>query len=297
MKVLYRIASVFLILVSNSCSNSSDNKVAEVDVFEFAYNDVNLSLTNPSQLFDGGVSRTYDRDRGLFTLHLHTTADVLIDIYFDKKGQLVDVTMFYWASGVAITYSPYKNFASNYFNFQITDFDDVNNRIKGNFSGKLFRNNLDLNSEYIEVNCNFNLACDFDLIYNCSCDGLLEGLGMNANINNQDFKSTRDYNGEFFNVGPYKIEVNAQGALNLNEVYNFLPSSLNHYVRLYKFNTTTLQYDVFDSTGSVVFTSYLGNCCNSVVIKANFNFTAINPNNSSEVLNITNGKCKYVYQF
>lgn len=298
MKIFFKIASVLIVMISTSCSNSSDNTTIEkVDVFEFAYNDVNLSLTNPTQFYDGGVSRTYDQNRGVFTLHLHTTADVLIDIDFDKKGQLVDITLFYWANNVGITYSPYRNFTSNYFNFQITDFDDINNRVKGNFSGKLYRNNLDLNSEFIEVNCNFNLSCDFDLNYICSCDGLTEGLGMTANINNQNFTSTRAYNGIFFNGGPYKIQVNALGA-NLNESYDFTPSSSNHYVRLYKFNTTTLQYDTFDSTGSVVFTSYLSNCCNSVVIKANFNMTAINPNDSSEVpLHITNAKCKYVYQF
>lgn len=298
MKNLFKIASVLLIMISFSCSNNSDSATVELDVFEFKYNDVSLSLTNPSQFYDGGVSRTYDQDRGLFTLHLHTTADVLIDIDFDKKGQLVDLTLFYWANNVAITYSPYKNFTSNYFNFQITDFDDVNNRIKGNFSGKMYRNNLDLNSEFIEVNCNFNLSCDFDLNYLCSCDGLLECLGLSANINNQIFLSTHDYNGNFYNIGPYKIEVNALGTFNLNEVYDFTPSTSNHYVRLYKFNTNTLQYDLFDSTGSVVFTSYLGNCCNSVVVKANFNLTANDPNNSSEEpLHITNGKCKYIYQF
>ncbi|MGV9003344.1 hypothetical protein [Flavobacterium sp.] len=298
MKILFKIVSVLLIMISFSCSNYSDSTTVEADVFQFVYNDVSLNITNPTQFYDGGVSRTYDQNTGLFTLHLHTTDDVKIDIFFDKKGQLVDVTLFYWANNVGIQYATYKNFSSNYFNFQITNFDDINNRIKGNFSGKLYRNNLNLNSEFIEVNCNFNLSCDFDLNYNCSCDGLLEGLGMTADINNQNYISTSDYNGFFLNGGPYKIEVNALGASNLNETYSFTPSTPNHYVRVYKFNTATLQYEVLDSTGSVVFTSYLNNCCSSVVIKANFNLTAVNPNNSSEVpLQIINGKCKYIYQF
>ena len=116
MKKIVKLAIAIVVFVLASCS--SDSK--ETDVFEFSYADVNLSLTNPAQFYDGGVNRQYNQDTGVFTLQLHSTADVTIYIYFDKKGQLIDIQLSYPSGTTTVTYNVYENFKSNYFDSSIS---------------------------------------------------------------------------------------------------------------------------------------------------------------------------------
>ena len=80
------------------------------------------------------------------------------------------------------------------------------------------------------------------------------------------------------------------GNRTLPGVYNFTNTDVIKKVQIAKYNQATMTYTYYNCSGSVTFIN-LWNYC----IQGTYNFTGVNPTNSSDVITIENGNFKSEY--
>lgn len=115
-----------------------------------------------------------------------------------------------------------------------------------------------------------------------------------AKFNNFDWIARMQYeNGSFTSYDPYKIKVIFNSSTPIGN-YSFTSLDNISCIKFYKFNTFTFQYDEFNVSGNVnlFYKEFHGMTppLSTYSFFGTFNFTAINPNNQSEVISVTAGK-------
>ncbi|MFT3795036.1 hypothetical protein [Flavobacterium sp.] len=118
----------------------------------------------------------------------------------------------------------------------------------------------------------------------------------NAKFNTVDWKAwTEPQNSIFTSTDAYRIETHfavttTPGSYAINE-------SSGNYVRFSKFNTATLTYDYYNVTGTIAhsYREFHGAASYSYI--GTFNFTAVNPNNPSDVIQVTDGTFRSYQKF
>ena len=222
--------------------------------------------------------------------------------FFDKNGKLIYAERKANSASIVglLYYNNYHNFPSHYFNISFLSLDEFNKRVKLNFSGNLYLNKNNLNSESVFLNGELDMTYivpdqEEDYINNIKVNGIDQYCS--AKFNNLPWKAWfEDSYSEFTSSDEYKLEPHFSSNTNVGS-YNFNPTSTDNYVRFSKFNTITHNYDYYNVSGQVSYSyrefhglgkySFIGSC----------NFTATNPNNPSDVIQVTDGVFRSYQQF
>lgn len=216
-----------------------------------------------------------------------------LGIYFDKHGIFHSAALNSQSDGdggLSLNYKNYFNFPSNYFNFNLISIDETAKKIKGNFSGKLYLNEFNLDSE------SKDFEIDFDMEYEESTGTsgpqiVVYGVEQycNTKLNGIDWKAFRESPyGTFTSYDPYKIEIQFPQVATANS-FNLSPGNAGNYLKFSKFNTVTRVYDYYDLSGSVAFSYREFHGSSNYSFIGTYSFTAVNPNNPADIIQVTDG--------
>lgn len=211
---------------------------------------------------------------------------------FDDQGRFGKMQFKFVPLGYTnqVVRQSYPDFSSNYFDFNLVSIDEVNKRVKFNFNGTIYQFLDNLDFERNEV------SGEFDVYYIDNIT-LIPGLTNEAVINGDNWRRvsfTRTTSGNNILVDSksddaYKILINFENSI-VPGTYTFTPSSTTNRVYLAKFNTDTRTYTTYQTTGTMNITAkttLLG--ANSFTLTGNYSITATNPNDSNDVIQVTNG--------
>jgi len=223
------------------------------------------------------------------------------DLIFLPDGRLINVeqeSTMLTQNGFTIRYKNYYNFPSNYFNVNIISNDIERKRLKATFSGKLYFNQFSFESESIDV------EGDFDIIYQAeipSPEHQIQIAGVQqyckSKLNGADWVALFESPyGTFTASDPYKIDIQFPISATPT-IYNLTPGGSTNYLKFYKFNTITKVFDEYEVTGSVSYTYREFHGANRYSFIGTYSFTAVNPNNSSDIIQVTDGTFRSFKQY
>jgi hypothetical protein len=301
MKYIKYITIVVMVALSG-CSSDKSNSNSDVN------NDVPAEVIHKFSLFVNGVQSNLDGTRFStayrkeHTIHIggEYPEDVIfrLQISFDENGHFGK--MIYKVQDNSSLPAKYfytnRNYSSQHFNFIIQQYDQVNRRIKGSFSGYLFIDPENLSSESKFVSGDFDLPI-VDMVPPVS------GLINEATINSQYWRSTNQFQTQGDNTGQYeelnlhclrddeyKMTFTFHKTNSVLGTYSFTPATLINKIKLSKYDLTTSTYINYECTGTVQVLLRPPLCFDGI-----YNFTAVNPTNPSDVIQVQNGKFRIDY--
>lgn len=224
-------------------------------------------------------------------------------LYFDRSGNFINAAQSYNHEHYTgfNDYHSFIHFPANWFDIQIASIDEINHKIKFTFAGDIFHDRRDMGTESKHVSGEVEAAYevgepwDENILFYTPVMNLEQYC--RASKNAEPWKAYFEYDkSAFTNSGPDRVEIHfaadaAPGS------FNFTSSSTDNYVRYAKFNTTTLVYDYYETSGMVAhsYKEYMGG--NQYNFIGTFSFTAINPNNPTDVVTMTAGEFRSLHQF
>ncbi|HMI08176.1 MAG TPA: hypothetical protein VK528_11555 [Flavobacterium sp.] len=280
-----------LVFCAGCSGNDDDNVPAQADelYFHFNENGTELSLYPQTTLDHSGVQRFGDifYIKTGFGYGYDSEQQHQLTITFDHNGALISAVQESQSEEYgSYDYYSYKNFPSHYFNINIISIDEVNKRIKLTFSGTLFTDELDMNSESVDISGDLNM----DYMEYEEITGIPYSQHYcNAKFNGADWVAHfEEPNGTFTASDAYRVQVHF-GIDAAPNSYNFNSDSTENYVKFSKFNTVTLLWDYYTVNGVVApsYREYHGNATYSFI--GTFDFVATNPNDASDVIHVTDG--------
>lgn len=297
---------LMIVIFLSSCSNDS---VTNGNGTNGNGNDVGTVAVIPKfSLFVNGVqsnmsetrfSTAYRKEHTIY-IGSEYLGDIIFKLHisFDENGHFGE--MIYKEQNIASDTPKYfyscRNYSSQYFTFLIQQFDPVKRRIKGSYSGYLYIDPENISSESKFVSGEFDLPIA-DIAQPVS------GLINEATINSQYWRSTNKFQTLGDNTGQYeelnlhclrddeyKMTFTFHKTNTLPGIYNFTPTTLINKIKLAKYDLTTSTYINYNCTGTVQVILRPPLCFDGI-----YNFTAINTNNASDVIQVQNGKFRINY--
>lgn len=219
-------------------------------------------------------------------------------LIFDNKGHLGKLTWREQVSPMRKFYTPFDD-SSEHFLFDMISLDTIHRRIIGTFSGYLNRNPIAFDSEGKFISGHFDVGY-------VDVPAAVKGLKHKAKINGNVWQMTNSYftTGEAndndnilihnLSDNEYKIMFGYNAANYAVGTYNFTPASHNGTVRLAKYDSVTSTYINYNTSGTLVITQkeLLGG--STYILAGTYTATAVNPNDSSDVIQLTNGDFKFI---
>jgi hypothetical protein len=277
MKILKVIPLLFALVFLNACSSDSgDSGGGSTTDATFVLNGTNVALS-------GVIAQRSEDD---FLIYAETPDGSSIQLEFNKFGKMQECS--YWED--VDTYFNFQHFNSHYFTFNLISINETTHRVKISFSGDIYLDDEDLTSATKMV------SGTFDLPY-ITLTPAIAGLGLKCKIAGADWYKTEFWdNGwggavdrKFISDDEKQIIMTFADEAIVPGVYNFTTSSANK-IQLAKYNTTTNMYDVYNTSGSVTITSNTDGFIR--IVEGTYSFTATNPSNSLDVIQVTNGSFK-----
>lgn len=292
MKFLKFIPCLLVLLILESCSSSDDSTPppAIEDSFTYVYdgNAINLTTLSAEQ-----------KDNSLMVRGIAANGQTILFI-FNKFGNLGFVNSY----SLKLMFFPnrycYANYRSHYFTFNLISIDETNKRVHATFSGNLYEDRQNLNSDSVTVRGEFNLPITefspstwVDEAY-CKIGGTDWHLSSSEKLIGN---SKNDFILQLSSDDINCINLGFDGTNNGPGTYNFTSSSLTSFVKLAKFNPLTLDFTVYDCVGTMTVTSKMddGTSFLGFYMEGTFSFTATNPLNPFDVVQISNGRFKTHY--
>ena len=211
-----------------------------------------------------------------------------IQLEFNKFGNLGRVS--YWDPAFN-TYTNFQYYKAHYFNFNLISVNESTHKVKVSFSGTLYNDETDLNSDSVVVNGSF------DLPY-IEHTPTIAGLGLNCKIAGSDWIETDFWDNGWNNVDrKYLSDDDKMIIMRLEDeyiapgTYNFTTASVNK-IQLAKYSTTTNEYTEYNASGTLTITSNSEPIIGFRIIEGTYSFTATNPSNPSDQIQVTNGTFK-----
>lgn len=273
MKKIKLVYLLVLVISAISCSSDGDGGSSVQTALTVNGNSVTLS-----NVFAQKSERT-------MSIYATGNDDSSIEIIFNQFGDLESVN---YDDADFNSYYNYQYYKSNYFTFNIVSLDEANNRVKVSYSGTLYSDETNLNSESI------NVSGSFDTEY-VNQTPSIAGIGLSCKINGQNWYETDFWDNGIFNVDrKYISDDENMIVMNLTEeeiatgTYSFTNNSQNK-IGFAKFNTTTKEYDYYQTTGTLTITSNTVVSSFVRIVEGTFSFTATN---GSSTIQITNGVFK-----
>lgn len=290
MKILKFISCLFVLIILVSCSSSSDSSSSADDTFTYVYDGNNVNLT---------------------TLHAQKSENTLIvsgiafngqsvEFMFNKFGDLGTVSSFSVSSFDFVDTYSYMNFSSHYFTFNLVSIDETNKRIHCTFSGNLYEEQYDLDSNHVPVSGEFNLTYT-------DVTPAVPGLEVSCKIAGTDWYATNSSTTNGTTMDDFildessddenSIYIGFDAFNNGPATYNFTASSSTNFVKLVKFNPGTVDFTEYNCAGTMTVTSKTSAGLIGYYIEGTYSFTATNPSNVSQTIQVTNGKFKTYYSW
>ena len=294
--LLKKLCYLFFLLTLMGCS--SDNEPI-IDTPPNFISTATLSINGDAIPTNAFVNKTED----MFTLGVSK-----VIITFDKEGHLGTVNMNLDTGTPTLTslFYSYIPFSSNYINFNLISLDEVNKRVKGTLSGYVYHNPFDLTSESKFI----NLAFDYEYI---DFIPVIKDLKNHAKINGNQWKRSNKYMTKGTGISSsnitqhdvsddeYKIMVNYNLGSIATGTYNFSANSDTNAIKLAKYDIASGNYIVYNCSGTLNITQKENltniNTTGAFILSGNYNFLAVNPNNSADVITVTEGTFKLVYTY
>ena len=193
----------------------------------------------------------------------------------------------------------FKFFSSNFFNFNLETVDEINKRVKGTFDGYLFADSADLTSESKYVRGSFDLKFVelVPSVFNLKNQAKINGTEW-VKIRSESTiipvgSSSKNYTHHDYDDSEYRISINynlPNGVSFLNEtIYNFTNTAISNNVKLAKYDIISNTLVHYQTSGQLIITKYE----NSIMYGTYF-FTAVNPNNPSDIIQVTDGNFKLI---
>ncbi len=274
--------TVILLWGCSSDNNSEDDSEDLTAEFEYSINGTPMGVTVESAFKNSP------------TIHIgngNINTSFLID--FDESGHFGKITCTYTDFSGTKRFTSYRNFSSNYFNFQLISYDAVNKRVKGTFQGNVYYDPADLNSEAKFINGSFDLPY---VEYVPAVTNIIN----KATINGVNWRSTNMYQvrqGDYHTITLHSLSDDVYKVMfTFNDqnmppgVYNFTSSSTLNNVQIAKFNVTTASYTLYNCTGTLTITNKWANC-----LKGTYSFTGVNPSDPNDIITVENGDFKLDY--
>jgi hypothetical protein len=290
MKQSYYLLFIFSFILLGCSKNSTEVTIVETPVANFQF------FVN-GNLLTGTFTSAFKKSH---TIHLGTDrSDTSFLISFDENGHFGKIIYKYQEpiSGTLKTFTSFRDNSSNNFNFQLISYDAVNKRVKVNFSGYIYIDPTNLNSESKFINGNFDLPVKEYVppVANIINEAKINGVYWRATNKFQTRGATNYHNItlQCLNDEIYKIMISFRdelGNTTLPGVYNFINTDVIKKVQIAKYNPATASYVYYNCTGTVSFINIWNYC-----IQGTYNLTAVNPNNSSDIITVENGNFKLEY--
>jgi hypothetical protein len=298
MKQIKLLPIFIVLLIVFGCSSDDEpiNQEPEPEVEET----LSISINDaPKQTFGGTTTgRSCTLVENMFTLGVQSNWNLT----FDKNGNLgyFKITLSDNPGNHPRTYYSHTDFSGNYFSFNLISIDEQKQRIKGTFGGYVYYNAFDLNSESKFV------RGDFDIKY-INLTSAVKGLMNEAKINGVPWSRSNKYiTGNNSSVvqhdvsdDDYKIMVKYERYTIVPGAYNFTPTSQSNMIQLSRYNVLTNSYIDYNCTGvmNVTQRESLAGVQGGFIMSANYNFAAVNPFDPNDVIQVTDGKVKLIWQY
>lgn len=185
----------------------------------------------------------------------------------------------YW-----VDYKNYPHFTSHYIDTEIHH-DVANQKVSANFSGLLHSVANDLQSESMFVELEIK-----EQPYEINTSPILTDE-VTAKVNGVTWDGVTRVNNAYISDDPYKLALEVSDITYGN--YSFSPGSTGNRMVLYKFNTETLTYDAFETTGTFSLQQRYMPSPTSYMHVGTFSLTAVNPANPAEVVQVTDGNFRW----
>jgi hypothetical protein len=316
MKKFFRYFFVTVLVFLNACSSPSDedqidddnNQIEEVVYYQtFKYdNQVILDNTNYTSINSPTFRHATEKDGFLnvtFSILDGNSNRLELILAFDKFGNFGTVYFIKWfPDNTHQIFESFVHNSGNYFNFQLESYDVVNNTVKGNYSGRVYSDKTNLNSNFKNIEGSFFVKIT-------QADGTIGKPNVKSKFNGIQWHPTNsiivpnnEINAQDATYGvlsddAYKIVI---GLKRYEPIANhqFNNSNTDFFVKLAKFNNNTMAYDYFESSsGNITITAKEAVSPISVNFKGTFSFTATNPLNPTEIISITEGSFEKVFYY
>ena len=294
MRKILTIIGIFALLCAGCSNDDSSDSHFKLNV---GGTDIDLNGENTNFSSGGSILRQSDTFYAYAAYGLGQTAISTFQMKFDINGNLIFISNSIQDEryGTAV-YKNYKYFPSHYFNVDIISLDENSKRIKVAFSGKLYLRETDLDAEAIDISGEFDLNYEEDegthpviqfSDFALNCSAKFNGESWEANHMTDPYTMPSI---AFTAADAYKIDLYFAPNDNATAAFNVVPGSTDNYIRLSKFNTTTLAYDYYDVTGSLDYHYKEFHGAGSYTYFGSFNFAAVNPDNPSDIIQVTDGQ-------
>jgi hypothetical protein len=219
-----------------------------------------------------------------------------IYLNFDKWGQLILASSDNTETFEGRTSQYY--YSQESFNFEIVAIDEAEKIIKVTYSGKLYEDQWDPESDYVQVSGTANVT----YIEN-NVDPAFANMGVTAKIGSAQWRAVKSETTDGWDGIP--ISVHAVGEdrwkitfrLDTPELsagtISFTSASTNR-VYLSRYNPATGSFTEYQSSGTLVIDELVSSGWGSHIIRGSFTFTATNPDDNS-VVQVQNGVFKQFY--
>lgn len=278
-----------LVFIAVACQSCSQDEAAAEDALDTAHY---YTFSRENRPVDLGVFTAIRTEHGFKVAKAGFPSDWYFT--FDDQGRFGKIYFKFTPLGYTnqVVRQSYPEFSSNYFDFNLESIDEVNKRVKFSFNGTIYQFLDNLDFERNEV------SGEFDLYYIDNI-ALISGLTNEALIDGDSWRQVsfvRTISGNNILVDSksddaYKIFISFN-ATTAPGTYAFNPSSTTNRVYLAKFNTETRTYTTYQTTGSMEVTSKTPLDTNWFTWIGNYSFTAVNPNDSNDVIQVNNGVFK-----
>lgn len=281
-KIKFIVLIIFTALIS-SCSSSDDsgenqpgntyfkftydNKIQKVKTWEAIKLGDLIEVTGQSE--DGGVG---------------------IDFKFNIYGNLYEAFTYGTAMTGTIPFlEASENFTSNTFTFTLENLNTTEKTVQVKFSGKVFDDPYDHESEYINVSGSFKVS------YIEEASSSLEGYGTFAKIDGKDWhgfsmsstvenQETKILYAE--NDGEYTIGIAFPKYVAKAGTFSFTSNNFANRITFQKYDLTTHEYIDYDVSGTIIY-----NTINDSYAAGTFSLTATHPVTKAKIV-ISNGTFK-----
>ncbi len=275
MKIIKLISFLFLVVIMASCSSDGGGGSSSGNSFTYNRNGTDIVVSNIyAQMSESSIVVSGDASNGQG-----------IQFEFDKYGNLGKILEYPDDSSFDPWNHNYINYSGHYFNFNMISYDESTHRVKVSFSGTLYED--------------FNVVCTVQT-------PLIAGTGVKCKIAGNQWYSSNSYtnNGNGFddfilrelNDDENMISLGFDSTNNGPGTYNFTASTSTNFAHLSKFNTGTLNYVDYNCAGTVIVTSKTSlGIGMGYLIEGTYSFTATNPANPSDQIQVTEGVFKTNY--
>lgn len=277
MKTIKLLSFLFLSILITSCS-SEDDSGDSTPSSSFIVNGSNITLTSATAL----------RVENTLQIVASASDGSSMDLTFDKFGNLGEVRYF---DAEFNSNENFQHFKANYFTFNLISINETQKKVEVSFSGNLYEEEDDLNSASIVVSGSFNLPYTEQT-------PTISGLGLSCKIAGTDWYDVEFWDNGFWSVDrkfisddEYMIIMKFTDEAIQPGSYNFTTSSENG-IQLAKYDTETNTYIEYNAVGTLTISSNSEFSPLISVVDGTFSFTATNPSNPSDQIQVTNGTFK-----